>query len=726
MSPDECSATSSQPLLAAQAAGTPAVYSADDAESQPRRLRWRRIVALVAALAVFAYGVVQVGVHRYHAYIQREMARAAMGLDPLNIDAASRPQVDFNLFANGNWMRGHTIPDEYPKWGTFTQLTDDTLVRLHQLVEYVAQFPAAPNDPSPYAKVGAFWRSANDIGMIEMADVDPLRSLRQAIQDVRTPRAHSALLGRLHAAGLSPLFEVGPQADPRDSAHMVLWLDQGGLGMPDREYYLDEKHAEVKFKYHQYIQNLLLLLEYPVEDVLPGADSVLRIETLLAQASQPLELRRDPTTQAHPTTLGGLRGLTGSGFHWDAYAEALGVDLKAGSVNVAHPKFLQTIGALLRNTSMLPEMKLYHEVHLVTPFISSLPNRYVDVLFEYQQALTGQKALSPRWKRVLKIADANIGELVGQLYCEVYFPPESKAQARDIIAAVQDSLRDTLKEVAWMGERTRKEALRKLDKVVVKIGYPDKWVNYTSLTIDDRAPFVSNVLAAKAFNARRLLNQLWKPVDRAQWFMTPQTVNAYYNPPANEIVFPAAILQPPIFSPRFDPAVNYGAMGALVGHELIHGFDDMGRKYDADGNVRDWWRPADARNFMARAALIVKQFSGYTVYGRPINGELTQGENIADLGGLRVAYRALHRALAANYSVDGLTQDQRFFLSWAQVWRQLSREAAVLQQLASDPHAPAEWRVKGPLSNLPEFYAAFDVRPGQPMWRRPEDRVLIW
>jgi len=723
----EAAGAAAAPPISYGTTGDEASSSSSPSDPQgPRHPRWGPIVLLCLAAVILTGAVTAVGSHRYGALIAEEVRRTATGLDLRNMDPASRPEIDFNLFANGNWMRANKIPDDHPQWGTFTQMQDDTLVRVHRLVERASALPFDPEQPTPAMKVGAFWRSAMSVGRIEAADVEPLTDLRAGMAQVAGARAYARALGRLHGLGLHQLFDVGPSPDPADSRRMMLWLDQGGLGLPDREYYFREEHLDVRLKYQQYVQTLLLLLGYGDDAAFEGCESILRIETLLAEASQRQEYRRNPVNLNRPHSLRMLRSLTGNAFDWDAYAAAAQLDLRKGTINVPNPGFLRTVGALLRNASLLPELKVYHDFHTVSALVPALPGRYVDALFDYHSTLTGQRTLSPRWKRMLRLSDALVGELVGELYCGAYFPPDSKARAAEVIANVRGALRDMLRTSPWMGARTRRQALQKLDRVTVKIGYPDRWINYTALAVDPAAPFVTTVLAARAFHARRLRAQVGRPVDRSLWYLTPQTVNAYYNPAANEIVFPAAVLQPPIFGPSFDLAVNYGAMGALAGHELTHGFDDMGRRYDADGNLRDWWRPSDARHFEARAAVVVAQYAGYTSYGKPLNGELTQGESLADIGGLKAAYRALHQALDGNYTIDGLTQDQRFFLSWAQMWRSLSREAATLQLIATDPHPPSEWRIKGPLATMPEFHAAFGVRAGHPMWRPPADRPAVW
>ena len=655
------------------------------------------------------------------------------GLNPDNMDPTVKPHVDFNVYANGNWLKSTAIPDEYSKWGTFFQQRDDTLASLNAIMEQAARVPYDPEAVSDVMKVGAFWQSAMDVGYIDAVGLMPLYETRKAIYNISDIKSYCTLLGQLHAAGFDQLFGIEPAEDPRNSENIILWADQGGLGMPDREYYLDPQHGVVREKYHTYIYTLLLLSGYTEESAAAAAQEILLLETRLAQASDTQEYRRDPSNINHPTTVKGLKSMTGSAFNWEAYFAALGLAPGKKTINAPNPAFFKEIGALLKEfvesdqeATILEVLKAYHDFHTISTMAPSLAGPFVDAKFEYVQALTGQKKLSQRWKRMIAIADGTIGELVGKLYCEVMFPAQSKQHALDIVLVVRDELRGMLSTLEWMSPRTRTRALEKVDKMRIKIGYPDKWIDYSTLTIDPRAALATNVLAGMRFNTKRRLDQLWKPVDKTLWHMTPQTVNAYYNPAGNEIVFPAAILQPPMFSPGFDAAVNFGAMGAVVGHELTHGFDDMGRKYDADGNLKDWWTPRDAQKFTQRAESIVKQFSSYKVYGKHLNGNLTQGENIADLGGLKIAYRAMHRALPENYTMQGFTQDQRFFLSWAQVWRQLAREAAVMQQLATDPHSPAEWRIKGPLSNMPEFYEAFSIPSGSPMWRAPQDRVSVW
>ncbi|HET6347057.1 MAG TPA: M13 family metallopeptidase, partial [Myxococcota bacterium] len=574
-------------------------------------------------------------------------------------------------------------------------------------------------------KVGDFFASGMDTDAIERAGTEPLRPMLAQIAAVHDAQSLVACIGALHQLGADPLFAFGARPDDKNSTTVIAQLYQGGLGLPDREYYFAADKASLKEEYQAHVGAMLALVAVP--DAPAAAEAVLALETELAAASLTKVERRDPQRTYNKLNLRQLMD-GGEALPWDVFFRAIGLG-DPGAVNVEHPPFMTRAGELVHRTA-LKTWKSYltwRAVHAMAPFLSEA---FVHENFRfYGKALGGAQALRPRYKRVLDHADAFIGEALGQLYVVQAFPPSAKQRAAQIVESLNHAMRTRILGLEWMSDATKEKALVKLDKFQVKIGYPDAWIDYSTLDVS-RDAYATNILRAQRFAFLRELQRINQPVDRGRWEMTPQTVNAYYDPQLNEIVFPAAILQYPFFDADADDAFNYGAMGAVIGHEITHGYDDQGRQYDGDGNINDWWTDDDEAKFKVRAAKIISQFNHYSVFDHPVNGDLTQGENIADLGGLKVAFRALQETMAKSKAVpqrlDGFTPEQRFFLSWAQIWRNQVRPETALQRLATDPHAPGELRVNGPLSNLPEFYAAFGIRPGDNMHRVAEDRVNIW
>jgi len=509
---------------------------------------------------------------------------------------------------------------------------------------------------------------------------------------------------------------------------MIAGQGQGGLGLPERDYYLrdDDGSKKLRDEYVAHVAKMLELAGDSPSDAQAEAQAVMKLETALAKGSKSEVDLRDPVANYHPLALGDVQRLSPH-FDWTAYLAGIGLPAPA-SLDIGQPEFLQALDAQFVATAVA-DWKAYLRWHLIHDNAVYLSTPFVDENFAFfGRTLTGTPRMRDRWKRVLSAVDESAGEALGQLYVAEAFPPEAKARMLKLVGNIRMALHDRIDKLEWMDEPTRAAALKKLDMFGVKIGYPGKWIDYSPLVVD-RGPYVLNVLRANEFNVKRDLAKIGKPVDRAEWGMTPPTVNAYYNPSMNEIVFPAGILQPPFFDQKADDAVNYGGIGAVIGHEMTHGFDDQGRQYDGRGNLAEWWTPESARRFNERATGIVKQFGGYVaIDSLHVNGELTQGENIADLGGVRLAYSALMRALAGKpgEKIGGFTPQQRFFLSFANIWRTNQRPEALRLQVNTDPHSPARARVNGPLSNLDEFAAAFDVPEGAPMRRPAADRVTIW
>jgi predicted metalloendopeptidase len=646
-------------------------------------------------------------------------------IDPRNFDTSVKPQDDFNRFANQGWIEANPVPSDHGSWGAFNEVDEHNKLALHGILEKTAK---AANRSQIEQRVGDFYASGMDESGIEAAGISPLQPELSRLADIRTPADVLAAIARLHQLKVNAGFAFSSEQDPKNSVMMISACAQAGLGLPDRDYYFRDD-AKSKLLREQYVAHLARMLELAGDAPAVArmeAQAVMNLETALAKGSRTNVELRDPVANYHKMTQAELQKLTPH-LHWKEYFASLGL-AQSGDVDAGQPEFLQAFDSLL-NATPVADWQAYlrwHLIHSAAPYLNSA---IVDENFDfYGLKLTGRKQLRARWKRVLDTVDGSIGEALGQLYVAECFPPESKARMLGLVGNLRAALRERLQTLDWMDVPTRAAALKKLDAFGVKIGYPDRWIDYSRLTVD-RGPFVLNVLRAEEFNVRRDLAKIGKPVDRGEWDMTPPTVNAYYNPNMNEIVFPAGILQPPFFDASADDAVNYGGIGAVIGHEMTHGFDDEGRQFDPQGNLTDWWTPESAARFKERAQGIIKQFAGYVaIDDLHVNGELTQGENIADLGGVKIAYEALQKALAgrARAVIDGFTPEQRFFLSWATVWHENRRPETKRLLVNTDAHSPANFRINGPLSNLPEFASAFDVPEGAPM-RRPEaERVLIW
>jgi len=645
---------------------------------------------------------------------------------PENFDTSIKPQDDFYQFANGGWMKRTTIPPEYSRWGSFDELMQRNISNLKILCERAS---AQDNTPSAIERmVGDFYASGMDEASINQSGAMALNFEYTKINAISSPADVMNVIASLHKIGVGAGFEFGSEADNKDSTHELAQLAQGGLGLPDRDYYFrtDEKSKKLREAYINHVAKMLMLLGDSQAAAKAEAQAVMKIETALAKASLTNVQLRDPYASYHKMTVDSV------------YSQVPDLDLKNyfssikapafTEINFAHPDFFKAFADSLK-TIPVSDWKTYLRWHLTHSFSSYLSEDFVKENFSFYGAtLTGTKVMKPRWKRVVTTIDQSIGEALGQLYVNAYFPAESKERALKLVSNLRSALREKIGTLEWMDDETKAKALNKLNKFTVKIGYPDTWRDYSTLVID-RGPYVLNVLKARAFEVRRNINRIGKVVDRTEWDMTPPTVNAYYNPLQNEIVFPAGILQPPFFDPKADDAVNYGGIGAVIGHEMTHGFDDEGRQFDADGNLTNWWSKQSEEKFTQRSAAIVKQFDSY--YPLPdlhINGQLTQGENIADLGGLKIAYAALQKALVgqSREKIDGFTPEQRFFLSFASVWAGKMTPESLRLQLNTNPHSPGEYRVIGPLSNLDEFAEAFHVPEGAKMRRSADLRFTIW
>jgi predicted metalloendopeptidase len=650
------------------------------------------------------------------------------GIDRTGMDLAVKPVEDFYRFANGKWLEKATIPGDKPGIAMFTLLQDRNRKVLHGILEAAAKDTDAPKDGIK-AKVGTFYRSGMDTARIEAVGATPLQKGFDHIAALEDRAELARLLAGLHSHGVDAAFRFGPFPDLKNSRMMVGAFFQGGLGMPDRDYYLkdDARTKGIREAYVAHVEKMLTLLGDKPEQAAAEAKTILNFETRLAKASKTRVELRDPKANYHMMTVKKLEA-TAPGVDWTRYFVGMGLkDLKR--LDVGQPEFAQELGRMA-TTVPVADWQAYLRWHLLNEYAAHLSSPFEKEDFHFTQTvLAGVPQMRPRWQRVLETTDHVLGEALGQLYVAKAFPPEAKAKAEVLVRNVRAALHDRIEALDWMSLATKEQALHKLDAVMVKIGYPSKWRDYSKLTLGDDV-YVENVIKAQAYLEHQELAKIGKPVDRTEWRMTPPTVNAYYNPTQNEIVFPAGILQPPFFDAKADDAVNYGAIGMVIGHELTHGFDDQGRQFDAEGNLRDWWTPKDAETYKQRAAEIAKQYDGYDALdGLHINGKLTLGENIADLGGLKIGYLALQKALKerpAPEKLDGFTPDQRYFLSFAQLWRAKFRPEAQRVRLKIDPHSPPRFRVEGPLYNTPEFFQAFGVSPGEAGGKLNPKPVQIW
>ncbi|MBX6325640.1 MAG: M13 family metallopeptidase [Chthoniobacterales bacterium] len=652
-------------------------------------------------------------------------------LDPRNMDASVKPQDDFYLYANGGWLKSNPVPPDYSRWSSFDELSEKNLNALHKIAEKAASTKSSADTAPETQKVGDFYASGMDQKTIDAKRIAPLAEELTRIDAIKNRADLLKAIAHLHSVGVDALFRFGAGQDAKDSNREIAQAHQGGLGLPDRDYYLktDEDSKKKRAAYVDHIKKMLTLLGEPARQAAEDAQKIMRLETSLARASRTRVELRDPQKNYNKMPQAELQKLTPD-WNWADYFKEINLS-DPGDINVGQPDFFKAANALFATTP-IEDWKTYLRWHLIDDAAQELSDDFVNEDFNFNgRVLRGTKEIKPRWKRVVNATDHALGEALGKLYVAEYFPPEAKARALEMINNLKEALADRIKNLGWMDEPTKQEALKKLAAMNVKIGYPDKWRDYSALQID-RGPYVLNAMRAANFEVNRELKKIGKPVDRTEWEMTPPTVNAYYNPQMNEIVFPAGILQPPFFDPKADDAVNYGGMGAVIGHEMTHGFDDQGRQFDAAGNLRDWWTKHSAEEYDKRRKAVVEQYSQYEpLPGAHINGELTQGENIADIGGLKLAYAALQKALdknpqARNQKIDGFTPEQRFFLGWAQAWRTNQRDDDLRLRLVTDPHSPPHYRCNGPLANMPEFQKAFNIPDGSPMVRPPDKRVNIW
>jgi putative endopeptidase len=647
------------------------------------------------------------------------------GLDARNLDPAAGACRDFFQYADGGWLKSNPIPPAYSRWSLDDEISERNLSILKDILQNAAARPDAPAGSSAQ-KIGDFYAAAMDETGIEKAGLAPLKDDLSAIAALKSPADVAALVRAWQLRGNSVLFEFEAQPDLKDSNKNIAYAGQGGLGLPDRDYYTrdDAKSKQLRVKYEAHVARMLGLLGDA--DAKNEAAWVLALETQLAKASLDRVALRDPANSYHIYTLKDADAKTPL-FSWSGFFHDFGrADI--ASFSLAQPEFFVAADKALSEVPT-SHWQAYLRWHLIDAHAAYLGKTFVDANFDFRgRTLRGAKELQPRWKRAIRSADGALGELLGQEYVAQVFPPEAKQRALQLVDNLKTALHARIARLDWMSAETKTAAYAKLDTLVAKIGYPDKWRDYSKLEIS-RASYVQNMRAAGAFEAQRQFAKFDRPVDRSEWDMTPQTVNAYYNPMGNEVVFPAAQLLPPYFDAKADDALNYGGIGSVIGHEMTHGFDDEGSRFDSKGNLSDWWSKHDRAEFEARTARLVNQFGGYVaVDDLHINGALTLGENIADLGGLLVAYDAfkLTSQGKGEEKIEGLTPDQRFFLSYAQTWRTAQRPEQLRLQVQSNEHAPAKFRTNGPLSDMPAFASAFGCKPGDAMVQPQAKIVDIW
>ncbi|HEY3350976.1 MAG TPA: M13 family metallopeptidase [Thermoanaerobaculia bacterium] len=649
-------------------------------------------------------------------------------IDPADFDASAKPCEDFYQFANGAWLAAHPIPADRSSYGGFEQLRDRNREVVKKILDETSGKADWPKG-TPQQKVSDFYATGMDAAAREKAGAAPLAPSFATIAKLKSADDLPAVLAELHLTGANAGFGFRVAPDARDSTRTIGVFSQGGLGLPDRDYYLkdDAKSKDLREAYRAHVAKVLELVGDAPETARAGADVVLAIETQLAKVSITRVENRDPQKTYNKKTLAALNA-EAPGFDFAKFLADMGASAST-EVNVRQPGFFVGFAAYARSIPPA-DWRTYlrwHAARAAAPFLSKA---FQDEDFAFSgKKLNGTPEQEPTWRRVQAATDMALGEAVGPIYVARAFSPKAKERMRVLVENMRAALKERIEALPWMGAETKAQAQRKLAAFNVKIGYPDVWKDYSALTISRDVPFAENVRRARVFETKRNLAKLGKPIDRKEWNMTPPTVNAYYNASLNEIVFPAGILQPPFFYEDADDAVNYGGIGVVIGHEMSHGFDDSGSQYDADGNLKNWWTAEDRKAYDARTALIVKQFDAYKpLPDQAINGKLTLGENIGDLGGIKVAYAAMQKAYAgkSKEKIDGFTPEQRFFLSYATIWRSQYRDEAMRVQLNTNPHSPGKWRALGPPSNLPEFYDAFGCADGTPMRRAEADRPSIW
>ncbi len=651
---------------------------------------------------------------------------AFKAIDPANIDTTVRPQDDFYHYANGMWIKNNPIPGSEVRWGAFNVLQDNTYKKLKVLLEEASAANAKKGTNEQ--KVGDFYATAMDSATIEKQGMSVIADELKMIGDIKSKDDVLAVAAQMQRKALAPMFTFYVYQDQKNSSAYIPYVDQGGLTLPDRDYYVnnDARSKEIRTAYVSHLENMFMLMGDDAKTAKANAQTIVRLETRLAKASKTRVELRDPQANYNKMTVAEVNKITPN-IDWSKHFDRLKL-AKSESFIVGQPAFLKELDKMI-SAEPVDAWKTYLRWHLVASMAGKMNNAFVVESFNFNgKVMNGAKEMKPRWKRVLNDIDNAMGEALGEVYVKKYFSDDAKKRCLEMVNNMQAVYRERIQKLDWMTDSTKTQAIAKLDVFITKIGYPDQFKDYSKLEID-RSSYARNVLRANEFAFDQMINKLGKPVDKKEWGMSPYTVNAYYNPTINEIVFPAGILQFPFFDPQADDAVNYGGIGAVIGHEMTHGFDDQGCQYDKEGNLKNWWSPTDEKRFKEKTNKLVAQYNAYTVLDTVhVNGELTLGENIADLGGISIAYDAFKRTAQgkANEKIDGFTADQRFFFGWAQVWRQNITKENLMQRIVTDPHSPGQYRSNGPLSNMVEFYEAFGVKEGDKMWRPEAERLKVW
>lgn len=647
-------------------------------------------------------------------------------IDPVNMNMSVRPQDDFYEYANGAWLKATPIPATESRWGSFNELAEFNRTALKSILDDVSTktFPAGTINQ----KVSDFYVTAMDSSKAESLGYAPVKPRLDRIAAVKNYKELLAEIGTEYAEGNGLVFGLYVGQDDKNSTVMAPKIGQSGLHLPDRDYYLkdDDRYKKIRASYETHIINSFKLIGESESKAKNAANLIMTFEKQIAKASTPRAELRDPEKRYNKMTIEDLEKICPQ-MNWAEFLKRQNM-INAYYI-VGQPTFLKEVSNLLKNGT-LDEWKTYIMWDVLSSALPYLSHDFVVENFNFNKALSGQKEIQPRWKTASGLTDRMLGEALGQIYVDKYFKPEAKQRLIGMIDNMAKVFEGRIKNSDWMSAETKTKALAKLGTFVRKIGYPDKWMDYTLLTIDKNKSYYANVTAAIQFQHDDMVSRLGKPIDRTRWGMTPPTVNAYYSPTMNEIVFPAGILQFPFYDPNADDACNYGGIGAVIGHEMTHGFDDQGRQYDLNGNLSGWWNDADNKNFGVKADQVMQQYNAFTVLDTiHVNGKLTQGENLADFGGLSMAYEAYKtysQQAKSKTKIDGFTGEQRLFLAWAQVWRTNIRPEAEAQQVVTDPHSPGRYRCNGPLKNMVEFYNAFDVKPGDKMYRADTDRAKVW
>lgn len=649
-------------------------------------------------------------------------------IDKLNFNDAVRPQDDFYEYVNGTWLKNNPIPATESSWSNFNALDEKSRKAQREICENAAANNTAKEGTNEQ-KIGAFYASGMDTLAIEAEKFNPLKAQLDMIDGIKSKADYTTTIARLHQIQVGVPFGVYVMADLKNSVMNAFYLGQSGMGLPEKDFYLGDAMESYRTAYRDHVMQMFLLLGDKKEVADQNSKYVLEMETELAAGSMSAVEQRDAEKQYNVKNYDGLKELAPN-MDWPTYFNLMGLG-RVEQYIVTQPEFMVATSKMM-DSKPVEAWKAYFRWHLIHSFAGYLHKPVVDENFRfYGTFMSGAKKQQPRWKRVLRATDGALGEAIGQEYVKKHFSEESKKRVNEMVNNLIAAYEERINQLPWMGAETKKAAKQKLAMITRKLGFPDKWRDYSGLSVN-RTSYLGNILASNRFDMEYMLGKANEKVDKSEWGMTPATVNAYYNPTNNEIVFPAAIMQPPFFNADADDAVNYGAMGAVIGHELTHGFDDEGSHFDGEGNLVEWWQETDRKQFNERTAKLVNQFNNFVAVDSlklTVNGELTLGENIADLGGLTIAYYAFKRSLKNKKDVkkiDGFTPEQRFFISWAQGWRNNMRTGALINMVKTNPHAPAKFRVIGPLSNMKEFYEAFGVKESDKMYRKPEERVEIW